>query len=49
MPVVMRASARFVGVNDMLQAFAAIDLQVNKNQQIAAPLAGSVRGRLPTL
>jgi hypothetical protein len=49
MPVVMRASALFVGVNDMLQAFAAIDLQVNKNQQIAAPLAGSVRGRLPTL
>jgi len=38
MPVVMRASALFVGVIDMLQAFAAIDLQVNKNQQMAAPL-----------
>ena len=36
--VVMRASALFEGVIDMLQAFAVIDLQVNKNQQMAAPL-----------
>jgi hypothetical protein len=31
MPVVIWALALFIGVVDMIQAFAAIDLQVNKN------------------
>ena len=49
MPVVMRSSALFFDVNDMMLAFAAINLKVNQNQQMAAPLVWLVRGRLPTL
>ena len=38
MPVVMSASVLFLALVDMLKAFAAIDLRVNKNKQMPKAL-----------